>query len=143
MEDDHRKRAGIEFAGDIDGVRGLVTKEQDHDTFAEMISHHSGVLEGVPPNQVHNNTVVRKSVDSDESSEMGNKGILEAIKATPIIRDNLKEVEQLLGNTSNNEYFPVDTICPYLGLRKESYIRLKKSLPKNPYCDRRQPAVVH
>lgn len=142
LEDDHHSRAGIEFAGDMDGVRGLVTKEQDHDTIAEMISHHGGVLEGgVPPNQVHNNGVVRKAAESDESSEMGTKRILKAIKPAPIMRDNLKEVEKLLGNTSSDEYFPVDTICPYLGLRKEPYIRLEKGLPKNPYCDRRQPSV--
>ena len=147
LDDDHRERAGIEFAGDMDGVRGLVTKEQDHDTFPEMISHHDGVLKGgVPPRQVHNKkimleAVVRKSVGSDVNTKMGTKRILEAIKPVAIIRDNLKEVEKLLGNTSNDEYFPVDTICPHLGLRKEPYIRLKKSLPKNPYCDRRQPSV--
>lgn len=46
LEDDHHDRAGIEFVGDMDGVRGLVSKEKAHDTFAKMISHHRGVLEG-------------------------------------------------------------------------------------------------
>lgn len=147
LKDDYHNRAGIEFAGDLDGVRGLVTKEQDYDTFAKMISHHPGAIEGgVPPQQVHNkksmlHAGVRKSAKSDISTEMSTKRILEAIKSAPIIRDNLKEVEKLLGNTSNDEYFPVDTICPHLGLRKEPYIRLKESLSKNPYCDRRQPSV--
>ena len=148
-ENDHRNRDGIEFAGHMDSVRGLVTKEKDHDTFAKMISRYRGVLEGgIPPHRLHNKNsmleaVVRKSVESDINTEMGTKRILQAIKPAPIIRNNLiiKEVEKLLGNTSNDEYFPVDTICPHLGLGKEPYIRIKKSVPKNPYCDRRQPSV--
>lgn len=147
LEDGQHKRAGIAFAADMEGIRGLIAKEKDHDTVAKMISRHRGMLDGgVPPQQVHNKksmfeAVVRKSGASDVSTELGTKTILEAIKPARIIRYNLKEVEKLVDNTSNDEYFPVDTICPYSGLRKAPYIRLKNSLPKNKYCDRRQPSV--
>ena len=147
LEESHLKRAGIEFAVDMEGARGLVGKDNYHDPVAKVISHHLGELEGgVLPQQVRNKkgmleAVVRKSVESDVSTEMGTKRILEAIKTSRIIRDNLKEAEKMLGDTSNDEYFPVDTMCPYSGLRKQPYISLKNSLPKNKYCDRRQPSV--
>ena len=153
LEDSHHKRTGIEFAGDVGRVRGLVAKEKDRDTVAKVISHHDrGMFEGtifqtiVPPQQVHNKknmleAVVGKSAEGNVSSETSSKRTLEAIKPASNKRDNQKEVEKLLGHTSSDEYFPVDTICPYLGLRKEPYIRLTNSLPKNHYCDLRQPSV--
>lgn len=78
---------------------------------------------------------VWKFVKSDISIEMSSKRILEVIKLVFIIWDNLKEVEKLFGNISNDEYFLVDIICFYLGLRKEFYIRFKESFLKNLYCD--------
>ena len=48
------------------------------------------------------------------------------------------ELEKHVEKTRNGEYFPVDTICPYLGLRKEPYIKFKTA-PKNQFCLPRQP----
>ena len=153
LNDNYHNRASIEFPGDMEGVRELVAKEKDHDTVARVIvSHPRGMLKGtllqtsVPPQQVHNRksmpeAVVRQSPGRNVSIETGSKRISEAIKTASNKRENQKEVEKLLGHTSSDEYFPVDTICPYLGLRKEPYIRLKNSLPKNKYCVRRQPSV--
>lgn len=152
LEDSYHNRARIEFAGNVKGVKGLVAKEKHRDTLVKVISHNRGMLEGtlfqtsVRPQQVYKkksilDAVVRQSAQMNVNTEMGSKRILEAIKTASYKRDNQKEVEKLLGHISSDEYFPVDTICPYLGLRKEPYIRLKNSLPRNEYCVRRQPSV--
>ena len=55
------------------------------------------------------------------------------------IRNKIGELVKDISNA--DKYFPVDTDCPYLGLQKEPYIKLKKATPANRYCALRQPQV--
>ena len=140
VEASRQNRAHIEFTG-MEDVRGLIANKDDHDTIKVIMDHR-----GVPPQKVHNKksmleTAVRKSAERNATTEVGSKKILETIKPASNKRDTRKEVEKLLGHTSSDEYFPVDTICPHVGLRKVPYIRLNNSLPKNKYCVRREPSV--
>ncbi|KAL9967590.1 hypothetical protein ACROYT_G025852 [Oculina patagonica] len=140
-----RERAGVDFAGNIDHVRELATRDEESDVLVNAVFRKRGMPQG--PLQVNQkkmtlDVLATASVERNGSIEVGNKMILATVK-TPSNkrRDNQKEIEKLLDAISSDEYFPVDTICPYLGSRKESYIRIKNSIPKNKYCVRRQPSL--
>ena len=154
LEDGQRGRVAVEFAGNIEPVRELVAKGNDNDALVNAVLHKRDMPVGTlfqtsapRPQQVHQRkrtleALVRTSVEKNVSIEAGNKKILASfITPSNKRRNNQQEIEKLLDLISSDEYFPVDTICPYLGLRKEPYIRLKNSLPTNKYCVRRQPPL--
>lgn len=153
LKDGQRKKAGVEFAGNIDHVRELVTRDEESDVLVNAVVLKRGMPRGtllptrVRLQQVHHKkrpleALATASTERNGSIEAGSKRILATVKtAGNKRRNNKKEIEKLLDLISNDEYFPVDTICPYLGLRKEPYIRLKNSLSKNKYCVRRQPPL--
>lgn len=153
LEDGQRKKAVVEFAGNIDHVRELVTRDEESDAFVNAVFLKRGMPRGTLfPTSVRLQQVYQKkrtldilataSTERNGSIETGSKKILATVKTPSNKRqDNQKEIEKLLDIISSDEYFPVDTICPYLGLRKQPYIRLKNSLPKNKYCVRRQPPL--
>ena len=148
----HRKRADIQFASNMEHVRQLISKDDRGDARVNAVFYKRDMPEGtlfetnVRPRQVHpkNRTLETRagtSVKRNDSIVAGSKRIYVSIKTPSTKRDNEKEIKKLLDLISSDEYFPVDTICPYLGLKKEPYIRLQNSLPKNKYCVRREPPL--
>lgn len=152
LENEQHKRADIQFARNMEQDRQLISKDDRGDARVNAVFYKRDMPEGtlsetnVRPRQVQpkNRTLETRagtSVKRNDSIVAGSKRINVSIKTPSIKRDNENEIKKLLDLISSDEYFPVDTICPYLGLKKEPYIRLQNRLPKNKYCVRRQPPL--
>lgn len=150
LEDVQYTRASIELEGNMEHARELVSKDEQRDALAKAIFNKRGITEeataqsNVRLQQLVQQkrtleTLVKTFVERNGNDEIRSK--MSSPYKTASRHDNEKEMEKLLHHASNDKYFPVDTICPHLGLKKEPYIKLKNSVPKNKYCIHRQPSL--
>ncbi|XP_022808153.1 uncharacterized protein LOC111345143 [Stylophora pistillata] len=137
LNNDRRKAlANIELTGNFANQRELVRNVDGPDVIPERTaSQRSNRSE-----QVHQRKKARRELPIK---------LIER-KASFRVKTNLpsasesekkRNIEELIHYVSNDKYFPVDSVCPYLGLSKESYIQFKDSTVRNKHCVQRQPSL--